>query len=306
MRIYIIGSLNMDLVIRAPRVPEAGETLSGEGFMTNPGGKGANQAVAVAKAGGEAYMVGCVGREFGKELSDALTQYGVHTDYVRAEEDVSSGIAVIVVADGDNRIILDAGSNARADEALVDRALATAQAGDYLLLQLEIPLSTVGYALKRAKERGMITVLNPAPAAKLGKAALACCDWFTPNQTEAQFYTGIFPSDEESIRACAEKLSGMGVRNVLVTLGTEGSACVSGGTFYRTNAVPAKALDTTAAGDTYVGAFVTRLSEGADIETAMRFASTSSAITVTRRGAQCAIPVRSETQAYAKEKGIKV
>ena len=206
MRIYIIGSLNMDLVIRAPRVPEAGETLSGEGFMTNPGGKGANQAVAVAKAGGEAYMVGCVGREFGKELSDALTQYGVHTDYVRAEEDVSSGIAVIVVADGDNRIILDAGSNARADEALVDRALATAQAGDYLLLQLEIPLSTVGYALKRAKERGMITVLNPAPAAKLGKAALACCDWFTPNQTEAQFYTGIFPSDEESIRACAEKL----------------------------------------------------------------------------------------------------
>ena len=166
MRIYIIGSLNMDLVIRAPRVPEAGETLSGEGFMTNPGGKGANQAVAVAKAGGEAHMVGCVGREFGKELSDALTQYGVHTDYVRAEENVSSGIAVIVVADGDNRIILDTGSNARADEALVDRALATAQAGDYLLLQLEIPLSTVGYALKRAKERGMITVLNPAPAAK--------------------------------------------------------------------------------------------------------------------------------------------
>lgn len=306
MRIYIIGSLNMDLVIRAPRVPEAGETLSGEGFMTNPGGKGANQAVAVAKAGGEAYMVGCVGREFGKELSDALTQYGVHTDYMRSEEDISSGIAVIVVADGDNRIILDAGSNGRADEALVDRALADAGAGDYLLLQLEIPLSTVAYALKRAKKLGMITVLNPAPAAKLEEGALACCDWFTPNQTEAEFYTGIFPSDEESIRRCAEALSKMGVRNVLVTLGTEGSACVSGGAFYRTGAVPAKAVDTTAAGDTYVGAFVTRLSEGADIETAMRFASTSSAITVTRRGAQCAIPVRRETEAYAREKGIRV
>ena len=128
MRIYIVGSLNMDLVIRAPRVPEAGETLSGEGFMTNPGGKGANQAVAVAKLGGEAYMVGCVGREFGRELTDALRGYGVHADYVRTETDISSGIAVIVVAEGDNRIILDAGSNARTDGELIDRALAGVRA----------------------------------------------------------------------------------------------------------------------------------------------------------------------------------
>lgn len=306
MRIYIVGSLNMDLVIRAPRVPEGGETISGEGFMTNPGGKGANQAVAVAKLGGESYMVGCVGREFGGELTDALKGYGVHADYVRTEPDISSGIAVIVVADGDNRIILDAGSNGRTDNALVDRAFADAKAGDYLLVQLEIGLPTVAYALKEAKKRGMITVLNPAPAAQLPEDLYADCDWFVPNQTEAEFYTGIYPSDEESVRRCAEKLGKLGVRNVLITLGTDGSASVSEGVFRRTDAVPAKAIDTTAAGDTYVGAFVTRLSEGADIETAMRFASTASALTVTRRGAQCAIPVRAEAEKYAKEKGVFV
>ena len=152
----------------------------------------------------------------------------------------------------------------------------------------------------------MVTVLNPAPAARLPQELYAFCDWFMPNQTEAEFYTGIYPSDEESIRRCAEKLQSLGIGNVLITLGTDGSACVSGGVFRRTDAVPAEAVDTTAAGDTYVGAFVTRLSEGADIDTAMRFASTASAVTVTRRGAQCAIPVRAEAERYAAEKGVAI
>lgn len=294
----------MDLVIRAARVPQGGETILGEGFLSNPGGKGANQAVAVAKLGGEAYMVGCVGREFGADLLEALQKYGVHADHVRRETDLSSGIAVIIVADGDNRIILDTASNGRTDEALVDRAFADAKEGDYLLVQLEIGLPTVAYALKEAKKRGMITVLNPAPAAKLPQALYADCDWFVPNQTEAQFYTGIYPSDETSIRKCAEKLGKLGVKNVLITLGTDGSASVSKGVFRRVDPVPAAAVDTTAAGDTYVGAFVTRLSEGAEIETAMHFASTASALTVTRRGAQCAIPLRAEVEAYAKAQGV--
>lgn len=294
----------MDLVIRAARMPQGGETILGEGFLSNPGGKGANQAVAVAKLGGEAYMVGCVGREFGADLLETLQKYGVHADHVRRETDLSSGIAVIIVADGDNRIILDTASNGRTDEALVDRAFADAKEGDYLLVQLEIGLPTVAYALKEAKKRGMITVLNPAPAAKLPQALYADCDWFVPNQTEAQFYTGIYPSDETSIRKCAEKLGKLGVKNVLITLGTDGSASVSKGVFRRVDPVPAAAVDTTAAGDTYVGAFVTRLSEGAEIETAMHFASTASALTVTRRGAQCAIPLRAEVEAYAKEQGV--
>ena len=294
----------MDLVIRAARMPQGGETILGEGFLSNPGGKGANQAVAVAKLGGEAYMVGCVGREFGADLLETLQKYGVHADHVRRETDLSSGIAVIIVAGGDNRIILDTASNGRTDEALVDRAFADAKEGDYLLVQLEIGLPTVAYALKEAKKRGMITVLNPAPAAKLPQALYADCDWFVPNQTEAQFYTGIYPLDEESIRRCAEKLGRLGVKNVLITLGTDGSASVSKGVFRRVDPVPAAAVDTTAAGDTYVGAFVTRLSEGAEIETAMHFASTASALTVTRRGAQCAIPLRAEVEAYAKAQGV--
>lgn len=249
-------------------------------------------------------MVGCVGREFGADLLETLQKYGVHADHVRRETDLSSGIAVIIVADGDNRIILDTASNGRTDEALVARAFADAKEGDYLLVQLEIGLPTVAYALKEAKKRGMITVLNPAPAAKLPQALYADCDWFVPNQTEAQFYTGIYPLDEESIRRCAEKLGRLGVKNVLITLGTDGSASVSKGVFRRVDPVPAAAVDTTAAGDTYVGAFVTRLSEGAEIETAMHFASTASALTVTRRGAQCAIPLRAEVEAYAKEQGV--
>lgn len=249
-------------------------------------------------------MVGCVGREFGADLLETLQKYGVHADHVRRETDISSGIAVIIVADGDNRIILDTASNGRTDEALVDCAFADAKEGDYLLVQLEIGLPTVAYTLKEAKKRGMITVLNPAPAAKLPQALYADCDWFVPNQTEAQFYTGIYPSDEESIRECAEKLGKLGVKNVLITLGTDGSASVSKGVFRRVDPVPAAAVDTTAAGDTYVGAFVTRLSEGAEIETAMHFASTASALTVTRRGAQCAIPLRAEVEAYAKEQGV--
>ena len=304
MSIYVVGSLNMDLVIHAPRIPEGGETISGSNFMMNPGGKGANQAVAAAKLGAKAFMVGCVGKAFGEDLIDSLTEYGVSSAYVRTEE-VSSGIAVIVIAEGDNRIILDAGANARPDTALVDKALRNARPGDYLLVQLEIPIPVVEYALTAAKKKGMITVLNPAPAAKLSEAVYADCDWLIPNQTEAEFYTGIYPSDEDSIRRCAEKLKALGIRNVLITLGTDGSVWIGQGEMIRTEAVPAEAIDTTAAGDTYVGAFVTRLSEGADIATAMRFASTASALTVTRKGAQCAIPVRAEADAYAREKGVE-
>lgn len=303
MRIYIVGSLNMDLVIAAPYIPRGGETVEGDSFMTNPGGKGANQAVAVAKLGGDAHMVGCVGRAFGNELLSALCGSGVHTEHVRKDAADSSGIAVIVVSEGDNRIILDRGANGAVDEALADEALRDASAGDYLIVQLEIARGVVEYVLKRAKERGMITVLNPAPAAELSPAAFANCDYFIPNQSEAEFYTGIYPKDEAGARRCAAKLAEMGVKNVVVTMGEEGSVGICGGAFYRAPAVRAKAVDTTAAGDTFVGAFVTRLSEGADPGEAMRFASRAAAVTVTRRGAQQAIPTRREAERFVGERG---
>ncbi|MBQ9748355.1 MAG: ribokinase [Clostridia bacterium] len=294
MKIFVVGSLNMDLVIKAPYMPENGVTMHGEGFMTNPGGKGANQAAAIGKLGGEVYMVGCVGDAFGDELTATLGSYGVHTDFVEKIHGVSSGIAVIVVVDGDNRIILDAGANGKVTEALIDRALAHAEAGDYLVTQLEIAQDMVAYALKRAKEKGMVTVLNPAPAAKVSDEILANCDYFIPNQSEAEFYTGIYPTDEESAKRCAERLGAVGVGNIVVTLGADGSASVCDGVYRKVNSFPADAIDTTAAGDTYVGALVTKLAEGAEMEAAMTFASKASSITVTRRGAQQAIPYRNE------------
>ena len=169
-----------------------------------------------------------------------------------------------------------------------------AKAGDYVVAQLEIPQNAVAYAFKKAKEKGLITVLNPAPAAKLEAEIFSYCDWFIPNQSEAEFYTGIYPDNEEKAKACAEKLAKSGVKNVLITMGVAGSACISGGKYYKADSFKVQAVDTTAAGDTYVGAFVTRLAEGADVETAMTFASKASSITVTRRGAQQSVPTRKE------------
>lgn len=294
MKIFVVGSLNMDLVIRAPFMPENGMTISGEGFMTNPGGKGANQATAVGKLGGNAYMVGCVGDAFGEELKTTLNGYNVNTDYVAACSGVSSGIAVIVVVDGDNRIILDAGSNALVSEKLVDEAFANAQAGDFVVCQLEISQDIVAYAFKKAKEKGMTTVLNPAPAATVKEEIMKYCDWFIPNQSEAEFYTGIYPADEDSAKACAEKLQEKGIKNVLITMGVSGSVCIADGVYTRANSFKVEAIDTTAAGDTYVGAFITRLSEGADVQTAMTFASKASSLTVTKKGAQQSIPYRKD------------
>lgn len=301
MKIYVVGSLNMDLVIRAPYMPENGVTISGEGFMTNPGGKGANQATAIGKLGGEAYMVGCVGEAFGDELKETLKGWGVRVDYVEKLEGVSSGIAVIVVVDGDNRIILDAGANGRVRETLIDRALEGAGAGDYLVCQLEISREIVRYALRKARQKGMVTVLNPAPAAELLPGILENCDYFMPNQSEAEFYTGIFPEDEDSAKKCAEALAAKGVKNVVVTMGSEGSAYVGEAGYHKAECCKAQAVDTTAAGDTYVGAFVTGLSEGMSVREAMAFASRASAITVTRRGAQKSIPTRAEVaEKYGK------
>lgn len=289
-KIYVVGSVNMDLLINADVFPEAGMTVSGYGFMTNPGGKGANQAVAVSKLGGKAVMVGAVGKEFGNELINALQGYGVDTENVYKAKDVSSGLAVIAVSQGENRIILDKGANALVSEEFARKALEGAEAGDYLIVQLEIPLKTVYASLKIAKTKGMITVLNPAPACKLPEGIFNYVDYFIPNQTETEFYTDIYPDTIRNATVAAEKLLKEGVKNVVITMGKNGSLFTDGKRTSVCDACLVKAVDTTAAGDTFVGAFVTRLSEGESVETAMKFANKASSVTVTRRGAQQSIP----------------
>lgn len=297
MKIYVIGSLNIDLTISVAQLPARGMTVHGGRLIVNAGGKGANQAVACAKLGGDVSMAGCVGETFSEELFGALERYGVDARFVEKRENVSSGAAVILVEDGDNRIVLDRGANALVDEELVRRALAGAKAGDLLICQLEIPPKTVAFALRLAKEKGMTTLFNPAPATALPEGLFSDCDFVMPNQSEAEFYTGIYPRDDGSVKACAAAFARMGAENTVITLGGEGSVCASRGGICRAAPFSVETVDTTAAGDTFIGAFAVRLLEGAPIAEAMRFASCASALTVTKRGAQQAIPTRAEAEA---------
>lgn len=302
MKLFVIGSLNMDLTVKVPFLPKKGMTIEGEGLLSNAGGKGANQAVACAKLGGKAYMVGCVGEPFGEELLGALERYGVDAKYTR-KECISSGVAIILVENGDNRIVLDRGANGKVSFEDVDRALREAERGDFLIVQLEIDPKVVVYALKEGKRRGMITLFNPAPARELPKEAFENSDFVLPNQTEAEFYTGIYPESEESILKCAGAFEALGAKRVLITLGERGSVCVRGKQADFADAFPVTPTDTTAAGDTYVGAFAVKLSEGAPLPEAMRFASAASALAVTRAGAQQSIPSREEVEAFLRTRG---
>ncbi len=295
--IYVVGSINMDLAVSTDIVPAAGMTVSGKGFMTNPGGKGANQAVAVAKNGGDAKMVGCVGSAFGAELRKTLEQYGVDCAFVDTRPEVSSGIAVIILSGGDNRIILDAGANGEVDKALIDRALSQARPGDYLIVQLEIPMESTAYALHRGRELGMITVLNPAPAAAIDRQVFCDVDYFVPNQTETEFYTGILPETLQDADAACKALKEMGIGNVIMTMGSEGAYFHLKDNVFFSPSFKVKAVDTTAAGDTFVGAFVTRLAAGDSPEAAACYANKASSLTVMRSGAQQSIPYKDEVMA---------
>lgn len=288
--IFLLGSLNADLTIRAPYLPEAGETLAGSDFMVTAGGKGANQAYAAANLGGRVHMAGAVGRDsFGDMLVESLKTAGADTRYVRRLGG-STGVAVIVVAEGDNRIVLDAGANAKVTNEDADALLQGARAGDFFIVQLESPLSVVGYALRRAKEKGLYTVLNPAPANAEAAKFLPYTDLVTPNRKELRLMSG-----KEATDAGCETLLRLGAGAVLVTLGGEGSYLYTARQKQKFEAVTAgETVDTTGAGDTFCGGLLVKLAEGASMQDAVRFASAAAGIAVTRRGAQVSIPNRSE------------
>ena len=292
-RIYLLGSFNMDLTIRAPYQPESGETLKGSDFMITPGGKGANQAYACANLGGDVVMSGCVGKdEFGDRLLTGLKSVGADVSRVR-RADRTTGVAVITVIGGDNRIILDEGANGEVCEADAERLLADAKRGDYFMTQLENPLPAVGAALRIAKERGLFTVFNPAPANAAAREFVPYADLITPNRKELKLMSGKEGVEE----GCAELLRA-GAGAVLVTLGKEGSLYVSEKSRFRGPCIDVgEAIDTTAAGDTFCGALTVRLAEGCDMEKAVKFAALCSGIAVTRRGAQASIPDRKEADA---------
>ncbi|MBD0703832.1 ribokinase [Pseudomonas sp. PSB1] len=299
-KVVVVGSLNMDLVTRAPRLPKGGETLIGESFCTIPGGKGANQAVAAARLGAKVSMVGCVGSDaYGQQLRGALLAEGIDCQSVSVVAG-SSGVALIVVDDNSqNAIVIVAGANGVLTPDVLDRFDEVLRSADVIICQLEVPDATVGHALKRGRELGKTVILNPAPASRpLPADWYACIDYLIPNESEAAVLSGLAVDSLETAEAAATQLLAAGAGKVIVTLGAQGLMFANGASFQHFPAPLVKAVDTTAAGDTFVGGFAAALADGKSEVEAIRFGQVAAALSVTRAGAQPSIPTLLEVQAF--------
>lgn len=297
--VVVVGSINMDLVARSPRIALAGETLTGTGFETTPGGKGANQAVAVARLGYPVAIVGMVGEDvFGQALLDNLANAGVDTGAV-ARISGPSGVAQIQVADGgQNSIIVVPGANGRVEPAYIDQHEKLVRSAGMVLCQLELPIETVARTLTLCAAASVPVMLDPAPAAPLPESVWPQIAWFTPNETEAALYV----DKDLTVAKTAKHLLSKGVAGVILKRGNEGAyVYVAGGNDARIPAFVVKAIDTVGAGDCFNGAFAVALLEGHDPAEAARFASAAAAISVTRRGAQASMPSRSEVDQFLSE-----
>lgn len=296
-KILVIGSLNMDMVISVRELPRRGETILGGSPDYIPGGKGANQACAAGKLGGTVAMLGKVGRDaMGRTLKENLAAAGVDVAHVEETPDAPTGMAVIYVSEtGSNSIVVVPGANALCDRDYIEANEALIAASDIIVLQLEIPYEAVFRAVELAKKHGRLVVLNPAPAPdSLPPQVIAGLDYFTPNETELARIAGLPVGNTEEAVTAGKKLVSQGVGTVLATLGEAGALLVTAEDARVIPSLRVKAVDTTAAGDTFNGAFVTALSEGMDEAAAIAFGNKAAAISVTRKGAQTSIPSREE------------
>ncbi|UQZ85538.1 Ribokinase [Paenibacillus konkukensis] len=288
--IIVLGSANMDMVMRTSRIPEIGETMQGEGFFLSPGGKGANQAVACAKMGADTWFMGKVGDDlFGQSLLDGLSGYGVRTDYLTREPNVTTGVAAITVCNGNNSIILDGAANQRVTPDYIRGYKQQLLSAAAVMLQLEIPLETVYEAVRMLK--GNVPIfLNPAPAVPLDGEILQGVDYFTPNEIECRLYTNVEIRSTEDAFKALNILRDKGIRYPLITLGEKGIVYFNGTENVYKEARKVAAVDTTAAGDTFSGTLAAMIIAGKSMDEAVDLAQKASAIAVTRLGAQEAIP----------------
>jgi ribokinase len=298
-KIIVIGSCNTDMVIKADRLPIPGETVIGGVFLMNPGGKGANQAVAAARMGGKVTFISKTGNDiFGRQSIELYNSEGINTDYIFSDSKNPSGVALITVDSlGENCIVVAPGANANLTPEEIESAESEIQSGSLVLMQLEIPIETVEKATEVANKKNIPVILNPAPARALSDKLLKCLYMITPNKSEAEILSGVKVTEWESARHAADIISAKGVKIVVITLGSLGALIKENDNYYTVEATHVKAVDTTAAGDTFCGTLCVGLSEGMAIVDAVRMAAKASALTVTKMGAQSSIPYRKELTA---------
>lgn len=294
MKLAVVGSINMDMTVTAERIPLKGETLRGESLSHIPGGKGANQAVAMAKLGADVEMFGCVGKDDnGQKLLNNLREVGVKTEHIKVLEDVPTGLAMITVGDNDNTIIVVPGANGKVDCAYVDSIKEALKTFDMVVLQHEIPLETVHYVVEFCAENNIPVVLNPAPAAEVPMDIIEKVTYVTPNEHEAVLIFGKDHTTEDLLKKYPEKL--------VITQGSRGvSTCLKSGEILSVPARPAKVVDTTGAGDTLNGAFSVQIANGVDMKTALTYANTAASLSTEKFGAQSGMPKAEDVEKELK------
>jgi ribokinase len=295
-KIVVIGSANTDMVVKTDELPTHGETKLGEYFIMNSGGKGANQAVTVARLGGDLIFITKVGNDiFGEYTITGLRKEKIDTDFVLIDKNTPSGVALIMVdKEGENYIVVAPGANSKLSPNDVYQVKDTIAEAEIILIQLEIPIVTISAIIEIAKTTGQKVILNPAPAQRLDFDLLDGLFLITPNETEASLLTGIPVKEELTARKAAQIIHDKGVQNVIITLGAQGAYLHNGTTSRIIHGKKVKAIDTTAAGDVFNGAMAVAISEGMNLEDAAGFANSAAAIAVTRLGAQSSVPFRNE------------
>jgi ribokinase len=302
-KIVVVGSCNTDMVIKAARLPVPGETILGGTFLMNPGGKGANQAVAAARMGGSVTFISKTGNDvFGKQSVMLYNAENIRTDYIFSDPKLPSGVALITVDSyGENCIVVASGANASLNPSDINKARAEIESGDLVLMQLEIPIETVEYVADMANNKGIKVILNPAPAQALSDQLLKNLYIIIPNKSEAEILSGIKVSDFETARQAADIISAKGVDIVVITLGSQGALIKEHEEDHFVEAYKVDTVDTTAAGDTFCGTVCVGLAEGRSILESVQMAARAAALTVTRMGAQGSIPYRSELSSLDTE-----
>lgn len=298
--IVVIGSLNVDMIVKSDKFPEKGETILGQHFSTAMGGKGANQAVALARLGAEVSLIGAIGRDdFGKKAIANLKHEGINTSFITVIDNVETGVACVQLSANDNRITVIPGANFQLHPTHIDQAERILEKADAVLLQMEIPLETLTYAVKKVKKMGKIVILNPAPAVKLSKDILSHVDFLTPNETELQILADESIGNQGTHSNSAQQLLEMGVENIIVTLGAQGA------TYYTVNGVeksfPAhfvNVVDTTGAGDAFNGGLTYALARGKTLDEAVTLAVKVGSLAVTKLGAQEGMPTSKELKSF--------